>query len=155
MAHETIAEFLRRNGVSFQLYRLSGSEAATVESAARSIGCDPAMIVKNVVFVGSVGPVVVLCSGDRSVDRSKLSQVLGERVRLATREEVERLTGYAAGGVPPFCHREGVRVLADTGVTRFEEVVTSGGSSDTLIRLRTDDLIRLSGAAVHDVSKAP
>ncbi|MDW8041422.1 MAG: YbaK/EbsC family protein [Nitrososphaerota archaeon] len=146
-------EFLKQRGVEFTLYRLKGDEAATVESAARSVGCDPSMIVKNVVFVAGESAVVVLCSGDRSVDRSKLSEALGTNFRLASREEVHRLTGYVAGGVPPFNHRANIRVIADRGLLRFEEVVTSGGSTDTLIRLRTDDLLRLSGAKVLEVAR--
>lgn len=145
-------EFLSKRGVEFTLYQLKGEEAATVESAARSIGCDPSVIVKNVVFVSNNSAIVVLCSGDRSVDKTKLSHVIGARVRIASREEVMSMTGYVVGGVPPFNHRTGVRVIADSSILRYDEVVTSGGSPDTLIKLRTSDLLMLSGASVHDIS---
>ncbi len=148
-------KILREAGVKFEVYELEGDQAATVESAARSIGVDPSIVVKNVVFTSGDEAVVVLCSGDKSVDRSKLSAALGRNVRLASREEVLRLTGFPAGGVPPFGHRGevGVRVVADRSVLRFEEVVTSAGSPSSLIRIRTEDLLRLSGAEVLDVSK--
>jgi Cys-tRNA(Pro) deacylase len=152
---EAVMSILREAGVKFEVYELQGDQAATVESAARSIGVDPSMIVKNVVFTSGDEAVVVLCSGDRSVDRSKLSAALGKNLRLASRDEVPRLTGFAAGGVPPFGHRGEVRVrvVADRSVLRFEEVVTSAGSPSSLLRIRTEDLLRLSGAEVLDVSR--
>ena len=152
---EAVVRFLREAGVAFEVYELQGDQAATVESAARSIGVDPSTIVKNVVFTSGDEAVVVLCSGDRSVDRSRLSAALGKKLRLASRDEVLRLTGFVAGGVPPFGHRgeAKVRVVADRSVLRFEEVVTSAGSPNSLLKIRTEDLLRLSGAEVLDVSR--
>jgi prolyl-tRNA editing enzyme YbaK/EbsC (Cys-tRNA(Pro) deacylase) len=46
-----------------------------------------------------------------------------------------------------------VKVVADRSVLRSEEVVTSAGSPSSLLRIRTEDLLRLSGAVVLDVSK--
>lgn len=152
---EAVIDFLRRAGVPFEVYELRGDEAATVESAAKSIGVDPSVIVKNVVFTSGDEAVVVLCSGDKSVDRAKLSAALGKSLRLASRDEVPRLTGFVAGGVPPFGHRGEVRVtvVADRSVLRFEEVVTSAGSPSSLLRIRTEDLLRLSDARVLDVAR--
>jgi len=69
------------------------------------IGCDESMIVKSVVLITESGRgVVCVVDGSKKVDIEKVERIVGERVRVARREEVERLTGFRAGCVPPIGH---------------------------------------------------
>lgn len=40
-----------------------------------------------------------------------------------------------------------MRTFVDRSVTRFDEVFASGGSEDTLLRIKVNELLRLGGVA--------
>lgn len=149
---DDIVNFLRENGVAYKYYEFTGG-VRTVGEAAKKLGCSPSDIAKNIVFSVDGECIVVICRGDGKVSLKKLSSLLGREVRLASREEVFRATGYQVGGVPPFNHANKLRVLIDAKVLEKPEIITSGGSPNVLISLRTNDLIRLSGGEVADISE--
>ncbi|HSJ71985.1 MAG TPA: 5-formyltetrahydrofolate cyclo-ligase, partial [Acidimicrobiia bacterium] len=73
----------------------------TSRDAAAAVGCDLGAIAKSLVFLVDDRPVVVICSGDRRVDETKLAQALGGRIaRPAPLEAVREVTGFVAGGTP-------------------------------------------------------
>ena len=89
----------------------------TADDAARAIGCPVSAIVKSLVFVvqddASDEPVVVLIPGDLRLDTDKLATIADAVTsRRATLDEVKGATGYAAGGTPPFGHRQQLLVGA-------------------------------------------
>jgi len=74
--------------------------------AAKALGCTVAEIAKSVVFAGDRTAVVII-SGDRRVDITKLVEVMGVELHIARPDEVKERTGFPIGGVPPFPHGEG------------------------------------------------
>jgi prolyl-tRNA editing enzyme YbaK/EbsC (Cys-tRNA(Pro) deacylase) len=120
--------------------------------AAQALGCTVAEIAKSVVFVGKTAALVVI-SGDRRVDLARLSRVMGEEVRVATPDEVRERTGYPIGGVPPFPHVQGVAVLPDASLTRFDRVWAAGGAPNVVFRIGTSDLLRLVGRGPFEVGE--
>ncbi len=127
-----------------------GTESS--ELAAKALGCSVAEIAKSVVFTAEQTYVVVV-SGDMRVSTARLSSVLGLKVKLANRESVKSLTGYDAGGVPPFPHNEGVRTLVDKSLRRFENVWTAGGKTNAVFRIPVRTLIDIAGNHEVDVSE--
>jgi len=101
--------------------------------------------------VGHLTAVAVI-SGDRRVDTGKLGGVVGGPLRPGTPEEVAATTGYSIGGVPPFPHRNGVRVLLDRSITEHARVWAAAGASNAVFRIRSFDLARLVGGVVNDFS---
>jgi prolyl-tRNA editing enzyme YbaK/EbsC (Cys-tRNA(Pro) deacylase) len=95
---------------------------------------------------------VVVISGDRRVDTGKLGGVVGGPLRAGTPEEVGGTTGYSIGGVPPFPHRNGVRVLLDRSIMEHAQVWAAAGASNAVFRIRSVDLARLVGGVVNDFS---
>lgn len=144
--------FMRSKGISAEIIKLQPGQAKTSASAAQAVGCSLAQIAKNIVFSGGRLYLVTL-SGDRKVDFEKVSKVVGEKVSLASTQIVLEKLGYPVGGVPPFAHKAPIKIIVDRSVTRFDEVVTSGGSEDTLMRIRVSDLLKHTGAQVEEVSK--
>jgi len=116
------------------------------------LGCTVPEIAKSVVFVGKSTAVVVL-SGDRKVDLSKLSLLAGEGIRVAKPDEVRERTGYPIGGVPPFPHGGGVTVYPDSSLARFQRVWAAAGTPNTVFRVRTADLFMLAGRGPVDVAE--
>ena len=63
---------------------------------------------------GRLVPIVCLVSARNGVDAGLLSAVVGETViRRASPAEIRDLTGFPAGGIPPFGFGRGVRVVMD------------------------------------------
>jgi len=120
--------------------------------AAKALGCTVAEIAKSVVFRGR-GAIVVVISGDKRVDTRKLSEVTREQVAVATPEEVRTLTGYPIGGVPPFPHADGVRVLCDESLRRFEHVWAAGGAPNAVFKIGSEELVGNVGGGTVDVAE--
>jgi len=153
MAHgaERVRRFLEEKRIDTEVAVLDDS-TRTSQMAADALGCRVAQIAKSIVFVNK-GAVVVVISGDRRVDIKKLSHMLGHKVSIADANSVRRHTGYVIGGVPPFPHAEGVKVLPDRSLARFEDVWTSAGTLNSVMKIDVETLRNTIGQSFIDVSK--
>jgi prolyl-tRNA editing enzyme YbaK/EbsC (Cys-tRNA(Pro) deacylase) len=59
---------------------------------------------------------------------------------------VLRLTGYEAGGVPPFGHPAALPTLLDRAVLAWDAIYGGGGDDHTLLRIAPGELARVTGA---------
>lgn len=150
-SRERVAEYLSKSGVSFEL-REFGESTKNSSLAAQALGCSVAEIAKSVVFVGASTAVVII-SGDRRVDPSRLAEAVGGEVRVAKPDEVRERTGFPIGGVPPFPHAQGVEVLPDASLARFRAVWAAAGSPNAVFKIGTQDLIRLVGRGPFELAE--
>ncbi len=142
-SREKVAEFLSKVGEKVEVREFDESTKNSA-LAAKALGCSVGEIAKSVVFVGP-DTIVVVISGDRRVDTRRLATAVGGEVRVATPDEVRVRTGYPIGGVPPFPHGEGVRVLADSSLRRFGRVWVAAGAPNAVFGISVDDLLGLVG----------
>jgi len=150
-SRERVTEYLAKSGVAFE-QRDFGESTKNSSLAALALGCTVAEIAKSVVFVGEKTSVVII-SGDKRVDQSKLSKATGGTVRIAGPDEVRELTGFPIGGVPPFPHKEEVTVFPDRSLTRFGQVWAAAGTPNSVFRIGTDDLLRLIGRGPFELAE--
>ena len=127
-------------------------QAKTSASAAEHLGCEVAQIAKSIVLKAE-NPILVILSGDMRVDLKKLSEVIGEKAKLASPEYVLEEVGFIIGGVPPMGFDKPVRILMDKSVERFTEVFSSGGSRESILRISVDELKNATKCELVDVSK--
>ena len=118
---------------------------ATVEEAARAVGCEPAHIAKTISFLRSTGPVLVVMAGDARADNAKYRARFGEKASMIPGDMVEQLIGHGLGGVCPFVVNAGVEVYLDESLKRFEYVYAAGGSPNSAVKLTPDELEVHSG----------
>ncbi len=138
------------HGVTLAVKRFPAT-TRTAQDAAREIGCAVGEIVKSLVFLADGRPVVVLCSGADRVDEAKLRAALAAAgVRRATADEAKAATGFAIGGVPPFGHAAGVRVVIDRGLAKYATVWAAAGLPDAVFPIAPADLVLLSEGARPD-----
>ena len=139
-------------GIDLRITRFPAS-TRTAQDAAQQIGTDVERIVKSLVFVDGAAAVVALCSGAARVDEVKLATALGlSSLRRATAAEAKERTGYAIGGVPPFAHVRGCRVVCDRSLLAFDEVWAAAGLPDAVFPIAPADLVRASGAQIADIA---
>jgi prolyl-tRNA editing enzyme YbaK/EbsC (Cys-tRNA(Pro) deacylase) len=148
---DNVRNFLESKEVEFILHTFKESTDSSF-LASRVLGCSVAEIAKSIVFKASF-PVIAVLSGDKRVNRVKLENILGQNVTLADHDYVIKMTGYEIGGVPPFPHRDGIRVIPDISLMRFKHVWASAGSRNSVFRVSVKDLIRLICSEVYDISE--
>ena len=83
----------------------------------------------------------------------KLSKLAGvRRLSFAGAAETAELTGQMIGGVTVFGLPEGMPLYLDERLMEREWVVVGGGNRSTKIKLAPDELRKLPGAEVVDIS---
>jgi prolyl-tRNA editing enzyme YbaK/EbsC (Cys-tRNA(Pro) deacylase) len=125
----------------------------TSETAAGAVGCSVGEIAKTVLFIVGGTPIAVVTAGDMKVRGAALKAATGltGRVRLPDADEVQAHTGYRPGGVCPFLLPDGLRVVLDASLRRFDVVYPAAGDDHSAVRIGVDALIELTGAEPVDM----
>jgi Cys-tRNA(Pro) deacylase len=150
---ERVAAVLRGHGVDARLEEFEEG-TPTAAAAAAAVGCEPAEIVKTLVFVCDGRPVLALVPGDRRADAAKVAAAAGARgARVARPEEVFAVTGFEPGGVSPFPVPQASKVLLERQLLRHQTVWVGAGSSRHMAGLSPVDLVRLTGAEPGELAE--
>lgn len=153
MSIEKVRAEFEKEGIADRILELDAS-SATVELAARALGCQEDQIAKTLSFEGDDGAILVVVSGAARVHSGKFKRTFGNKATMLKAEEVEKQTGHAIGGVCPFANPESAQVYLDQSLKKHESVYPACGSSNSAIRLSLDELERYSHARGWvDVSK--
>src|SRR5437899_13067407 len=122
--------------------------------AAMAIGVDLGQIVKSLVFAVDGEAVVALVSGDNYLDEEKLARAAGgTRAWREDPDTVRDATGFPIGGVPPFGHREPLRVFIDEDLLTFDELWAAAGTAHACFPILPDELVRATGGAVCHLAR--
>lgn len=145
MSMERAKEHLKTYGLEGKI-RVFSVSSATVELAARALGCEECRIAKTLSFDQNGETVLVVAAGDAKVDNARYKAAFGCKARMVPADEVEQRVGHAVGGVCPFGVREGVRVYLDESLRRFDVVYPACGTADSAVELTLEELERSSGS---------
>lgn len=135
--------------------------ARTAQQAADALGVALGQIAKSIIFrrknhpSGDDAAVLVITSGDLRVDEKKVQAIVcaeGGKLGRADADFVKARTGFSIGGVSPLAHAEPPVTLIDDQLFRFDVIWAAAGHPHGVFRLTPDDLRRLTGAPVHDVT---
>jgi prolyl-tRNA editing enzyme YbaK/EbsC (Cys-tRNA(Pro) deacylase) len=148
---EAVAAYLRAAGAEARLEEFE-SATGTASEAARVVGCDPADIVKSLVFVCDGRPVLALVPGDRRADPAKIARAAGAaEARVARADEVRAITGFEPGAVAPFPLPRVDRVLGERSLLSRRALWIGAGSHRHLAVLPSPELFRLTRATPADI----
>jgi prolyl-tRNA editing enzyme YbaK/EbsC (Cys-tRNA(Pro) deacylase) len=147
-----IREYIEQNNLQAEHFEFATS-CHTVEEAAKAVNASIGELVKNVCLISEDGRLIVaIVKGEDRVSTSRVGKILQiERPRLATADEILRYTGYPAGGVPSFGYP--AVFLIDTKVTESAYVYTGGGTTNSLVKISTTELLRANQGQVVRVRK--
>lgn len=93
---------------------------------------------------------------DRKLDFSKLATILEvsrKKLEMANQTQVEEITGFQIGSIPPFGLPKSIPVILDLKVKEQTEIWCGTGKRTESIRLTLDELIALSNPTFNDISK--
>ncbi len=145
MAIEKVRAYFERYGMAERIMEFEQS-SATVELAARAVGCEPARIGKTMSFRLGERVLLIMTAGDAKIDNGKYKTEFGGKAVMLKLDEVEPLIGHDVGGVCPFGINSGVEVYLDESLRRFEMVYPAAGSDNSAIGLNMQELEEYSGS---------
>jgi prolyl-tRNA editing enzyme YbaK/EbsC (Cys-tRNA(Pro) deacylase) len=163
---DDLQAYITKEGIAAQLVRGLG-DTSTVPLAAQALGVDPEHIVKSLLFLVQLmqrkdhpQPVLVIAGGERRVDYRAIGARFGvsrKKVRMASADVVLAVTGYPAGGVPPFGHRTPIPVFLDAALLAHQAggdatVYGGGGDEGTMLQVTVSELLRVVQPEVLSVS---
>ena len=127
----------------------------TVELAAQAAGVAPDMIIKTLILHDGNGRyIAVVLAGDQRLDFDKVQSRMGvKKLKFASHAEVLRVTGYPAGGTPPFGFAQPIPTLCDDSVMRQPIVLGGGGRPELLVRVSPSALVAVAQATVGDFAR--
>lgn len=132
--------YLVEQGVPHEIVHLSGL-SMTAAQAAEQLGVGVAEVIKSLVFLVDGRPCMVLVPGDATVATDLLARELaGRHVELARGSRVLELTGYRLGAVPPCALETTLPVVADPDAFAPAVVYCGGGTTSTMLKVRSADL---------------
>lgn len=146
MSFENVKQYFENIGLGQRVIMLVKS-SATVEEAAKAIGCQPKQIAKTMSFFVNEKPILIVTVGDTKVDNKKYKNVFHQKAKMIPAEQVESCIGHAPGGVCPFAVNPNVTVYLDVSLQRFERVYPAGGSGHSAVNLSLGELTEYSNYA--------
>ncbi|AHN21144.1 YbaK/EbsC family protein [Lysinibacillus varians] len=139
MAIEKVREHFAQWNLQHKIQELSES-SATVEMAAKALGCEPERIAKTLSFLVNDGAILIVAAGDAKIDNAKYKAIFGTKAKMLAKEEVNARIGHDIGGVCPFGIHDGVAVYLDESLKHFATVFPACGSSNSAIELSIQEL---------------
>lgn len=121
--------------------------------AARAIGVAQGQIVKSLVFSVDGETVIALVAGDNRLDEAKLAIAAGgSESWREDAETVRETTGFGVGGVPPFGHRQPLRVFVDRDLLDHDRLWAAAGTPSVNFAITPDALVRATGGRISDLA---
>lgn len=151
-----LAQYLADHDIEAELITGIG-ETPTVVAAAAALGVIPDQVIKTLLFFVGDLPHTIIAHGVAPVRDRALADFFGvgkRQIRLARAAEVLDITGYPAGGVPPFGHIRPTPVLLVRSLLGYETVFGGGGDDRTMMKLRTAELLRVTRPSLIDLPQA-
>ena len=149
-------DLLEQKGIPYKAHEHE-EDQYTAHDVAEDLGVSVAQVVKAMlVRCDGSWYVLVVVPGDQRLSLEKVRLIVGaESVNLASKQEVERITGYTVGAVSVVGFRQGgVLTFVDDGVLDLDRVVISSGRPDAGLELSPDGLLRaLPGAQMGDFTE--
>lgn len=143
MSVENARNHLIKYGMGERIVEFEES-SATVELAARAIGCEEAMIAKTISFYVNDEAVLIVAAGDTKIDNPKFKEYFRCKAKMIPGAEVEQAVGHAPGGVCPFGVKDDVKVYLDDSLKRFEVVYPAAGSGNSAVKMTLEELEQAS-----------
>lgn len=139
-------------GVAHRVVRTEAANSAEESASLQGIPLG-ALLRTIVVRRGEDDYLFVLVPAGRRFDWPKLRAHLGvSRLSLPDADEAQRVTGYVRYTITPFGSTRAWPVIADASLVDQPVVGIGGGARGVNIHLAPDELVRVLGAKVVDVS---
>lgn len=137
----------------------------TMEDVQQILEIGPERMIKSILICSKSGEedqvqshnlFLVGVTADRKVDFGEIARYLRvhrSEVSMATQLQVEEITGFEIGSIPPFGLPRNIPIILDASINSLGEVWCGTGKSTESIRLTLNELKVLTNATFHQISK--
>jgi Ala-tRNA(Pro) deacylase len=139
-------------GVVYEL--IPHRPTGTAREEAAELGLSHDEVAKTIVLATDQGFVRAVLPASGRLDLHKARERLGsgKSTRLATEAELAgAYPMFELGAVPPFGGPPGDRAIVDRRLADRESVVLEAGAHDQSVRIRTEDLLRITASEIADI----
>lgn len=154
MSLESVRQWLAGQAPDLELIEVPES-TATVETAAKALGVEPARIAKTLAVRAGATTFLLVTRGDARLDNAKSKAEFGARPRMLGPEETLALTGHPIGGVCPFGLASNLPVMLDITLRPFDIVYPAAGSLNTSVKVSPQRLFDLVATRWVDLCRLP
>lgn len=147
--------WLKQQDITFEL--IEKANTVHTADAAAATGIPLERITKSLVCLDpDKNAYVAVIPGTHKLRPKEVAKTFGvKKVRMCPFEDAHKYSGYPPGATPPLNHEKVKGVVIDRTLLQWEEVYGGGGTNEKLLKLRSEDLVRLTGDRVADISIPP
>jgi nondiscriminating aspartyl-tRNA synthetase len=148
-----IRDLLDSNKIGYQVFE---HEAVfTSEQAAKVRGTELKQGAKALVMFGDDKPLMVVLPANLKVDTTQFKKENKVKdLRMASAEEVEKLTSTKVGAVPPFGNLFNLPLFVDKKMGENEEVAFNAGEHTKSIKMKYADFEKVTNPVIGNYSSA-
>lgn len=127
---------------------------ATVELAAQALEVEPGMIAKTMALkLKNEDTLLIVAAGDKRMDNRKFKEAFQSKGKMLDLAEVAEMTGHPVGGVCPFGLKNELPVYLDVSLEAYEFIYPAAGSPNSAVKMRPEELQKITGGSWVDVCK--
>jgi len=143
--------------ITYEIFTFS-PDIHSAAGVAEAVGLPHHQVYKTLVVLRPAGkPMLIMIAGDRELDLKRVAKGVGEKkVRMASHNEAESLTGLQVGGISALALlNRPFDVFIDRSATELSHVLLSAGQRGINLRIAVPALIRITRARVIEATRAP
>jgi Cys-tRNA(Pro)/Cys-tRNA(Cys) deacylase len=140
--------------IPYQVFTFS-PDIHSAAGVAEAVGLPTQEVYKTLVVARPQGkPMLIMIAGDRELDLKQVAQAVGEKkVRMASHNEAEALTGLQVGGISALALlNRPFEVFIDRPASELSHVLVSAGKRGINLRVAVPDLIRVTRARIIEAT---
>lgn len=150
--HDKLVSYLKEKTIEFK--HLDHVETKTSEESAKARGTTIEQGAKALVMFADSKPVLVVLSAAAKLNNNQFKKLFEIKdLRMATPDEVEKISGVIIGAVPPFGNLFNVTTYIDNGLLALSEIAFNAGSRTSSIIMKSADLVKLINPQTGDYAE--
>ncbi len=148
-----VHNFLLEREVAHELFPVGG-RFRRPDRIATVLGLPQEHVGRVTLFEGDGVLAAALVPSNRSADPRKVGEVVGSApLHELGADRIADLTGFLREALPPVALPEAARVVIDAPLAAEEILYFHGGETRSMLKIRSADLIAVTGASVAPVAR--
>lgn len=121
---------------------------------AAAMGVDTTQMFKTLIVMADDQPYCAVVPVAGRLNLRAFARLVGTKgAKMASQDDVRRLTGYVPGGVSPFGMRTALPTVVDEAATGWESIFISAGRRGLVAEIAPEDLISTTSAKVATIAR--
>lgn len=139
MSYENVKKYFEGVGLCERVKVLEQS-SATVEMAAKAVGCEIKQIAKTLSFMVDDAPILIVAAGNVKIDNKKYKAIFHQKSKMIPSKLVEEYIGHDIGGVCPFAVKPNVAIYLDISLKENNIIYPGAGNENCVVELSIEEL---------------